>query len=99
MGGYGMMWGFIIKRIIGAASVTEKDRASSLVPMTQQTGFALGAAFSGLDSQWLWTRRVPCALEEMQVVAFWLFAGFVPSSSSRKYTSPGVLCPRRGEVN
>jgi hypothetical protein len=76
-GGFGMMWGFIIKRIIGAASVTEKDRAASLLPITQQTGFALGAALSGLIANSLGVS------EEMgdtglRLVAFWLFAGFVP---------------------
>ncbi len=47
-GGFGMMWGFIIKRIIAAAAPADKDRTSSLLPITQQTGFALGAALSGL---------------------------------------------------
>ena len=47
-GGMGMMWGFIIKRIIGAAPRDEKDRTASLLPITQQTGFALGAALTGL---------------------------------------------------
>ncbi len=80
-GGYGMMWGFIIKRIIGAASMAEKDRASSLVPMTQQTGFAIGAAFSGLIANGFGLDE-SLAQEEIQAVAFWLFAGFVPLAAA-----------------
>jgi len=76
-GGFGMMWGFIIKRIIGAASSTEKDRTSSLVPITQQTGFALGAAFSGLIANSLGLGE-NLSDSEMREIAFWLFAGFVP---------------------
>jgi len=41
-GGFGMMWGFIIKRIVAAAAPADKDRTASLLPITQQTGFALG---------------------------------------------------------
>ncbi len=76
-GGFGMMWGFIIKRIIGAASAAEKDRAASLLPITQQTGFALGAAISGLIANSLGISEDMSAAGLRQV-AFWLFAGFVP---------------------
>jgi MFS family permease len=76
-GGFGMMWGFIIKRIIGAASTAEKDRTASLLPITQQTGFALGAALSGLIANSL---GVSETMDDagLRIVAFWLFAGFVP---------------------
>jgi hypothetical protein len=76
-GGFGMMWGFIIKRIIGAASSLEKDRAGSLVPITQQTGFALGAAFAGLIANGLGVSEA-ISNEGMRTVSFWLFAGFIP---------------------
>ena len=76
-GGFGMMWGFIIKRIIGAASTTEKDRAASLLPITQQTGFALGAALSGLIANSLGVSE-QMSDEGLRSVAFWLFAGFIP---------------------
>jgi MFS family permease len=75
--GFGMMWGFIIKRIIGAASVAEKDRAASLLPITQQTGFALGASISGLIANSLGL-SAGMSDEGLRLVAFWLFAGFVP---------------------
>ncbi len=77
-----MMWGFIIKRIIAAATAEDKDRTSSLLPITQQTGFALGAALSGLIANFLGIDEVPDLLEtrlqDLREVSFWLFAGFVP---------------------
>lgn len=76
-GAFGMMWGFIIKRIIGAASTTEKDRTASLLPITQQTGFALGAALCGLIANSLGVSET-MSDAGLRVVAFWLFAGFVP---------------------
>jgi len=76
-GGFGMMWGFIIKRIIGAAGAADKDRAASLLPITQQTGFALGAALSGLVANSIGLNEAP-TVPELRLIAFWLFAGFVP---------------------
>jgi predicted MFS family arabinose efflux permease len=76
-GGFGMMWGFIIKRIIAAAGTADKDRAASLLPITQQTGFALGAALSGLVANSIGLSEEP-TVSELQSIAFWLFAGFLP---------------------
>ena len=76
-GGFGMMWGFIIKRIIGAASSDEKDRAASMVPITQQSGFALGAALAGLIANGLGLSD-DMNNEGIRMISFWLFAGFVP---------------------
>jgi hypothetical protein len=72
-----MMWGFIIKRIIAAAGAADKDRTASLLPITQQTGFALGAALSGLIANSIGLNQDPTVLE-IESIAFWLFAGFVP---------------------
>ena len=76
-GGFGAMWGFIIKRIIAAAGAVDKDRTASLLPITQQTGFALGAALSGLIANSLGLNQEP-TVQELKLIAFWLFAGFVP---------------------
>jgi predicted MFS family arabinose efflux permease len=76
-GGFGMMWGFIIKRIIAAAGTADKDRAASLLPITQQTGFALGAGLSGLVANSIGLSEEP-TVSELQSIAFWLFAGFLP---------------------
>ena len=81
-GGFGMMWGFIIKRIIAAAAPDDKDRTSSLLPITQQIGFALGAALSGLIANRYGISEMPdlaeTRLQDLREIAFWLFAGFVP---------------------
>jgi len=79
--GFGMMWGFIIKRIVAAAAPADKDRTASLLPITQQTGFALGAALSGLVANSLAINGAPDA-SEFRLIAFWLFAGFVPFALS-----------------
>ena len=76
-GGMGMMWGFIIKRVIASAPAGEKDRTASLLPITQQTGFALGAALTGLIANSLGINAAP-DIGVIKQVAFWMFAGFVP---------------------
>lgn len=76
-GGFGMMWGFVIKRIIGSAPSDEKDRAASVVPITQQTGFALGAALCGLIANSLGMSD-DISNESLRDITYWLFAGFVP---------------------
>lgn len=75
--GFGMMWGFIIKRVVASAPADEKDRTSALLPMTLQTGFALGAAVAGIIANSLGLSE-GMNDEGIRQVAFWLFAGFVP---------------------
>ena len=76
-GGFGMMWGFIIRRIIDAAPDGERDRTSSSVPITQQAGFAIGAALSGIIANAIGVSD-NASLDVIEKIAFWLFAGFVP---------------------
>ncbi|NKB63110.1 MAG: MFS transporter [Gammaproteobacteria bacterium] len=75
--GFGMMWGFIIRRIVDAAAADERDRAGALIPSVQQMGFALGAALSGLIANGL---GISETMEKapLQNLTFWLFASFVP---------------------
>ena len=75
--GFGMMWGYIIKRVIAHAAPEDRDRAGSLLPSAQQTGFALGAALAGIIANGLGFEQMTRA-EEFRTAAFWLFAGFVP---------------------
>ncbi|MEM7194223.1 MAG: MFS transporter [Pseudomonadota bacterium] len=75
--GFGTIWGYIIKNVVGQAGTPDKDRASSIVPSTQQTGFAIGASLSGLLANSLGI-ELSVSVEGMQFVAFWLFAAFVP---------------------
>ena len=74
---FGMMWGYIIKRVIAHAAPEDRDRAGSLLPSAQQTGFALGAALAGIITNGLGFEQMTRA-EEFRTAAFWLFAGFVP---------------------
>jgi len=75
--GFGMMWGFIIKRLIALAPEADKDRAASLPPITLQTGFALGAALSGIIANGLGL-GTDISDDTMQRIATWIFAGFIP---------------------
>ena len=75
--GFGMMWGYIIKHVVGYAEQEDKDRASGILPSTQQTGFALGAALTGVIANGFGFDTMT-EHAEFQLVSFWLFAGFIP---------------------
>ena len=72
-----MMWSFIVRRIITAASSSEQDVASSSIPTTQQIGFAIGAAVSGIVANMFGFDENMTAIV-LQNVAFWIFAAFIP---------------------
>lgn len=93
-GGMDMMWGYISKRVIGAAPATEKDRASSMLPITQQMGFALGAALCGLIANSLGIESFD-GPEDLKPVAFWLFAGFVPLALFGNWLAWRFVAPPR----
>ena len=75
--GFGMLWGFLIRRVVAAAPETERDSASSAMPTTQQIAFALGAALAGIVANMAGFAESGAA-ETMQTVAIWVFASFVP---------------------
>ena len=75
--GLGMMYGYVIKRVIANAEPADRDRTGSLLPSGQQTGFALGAALSGMIANGLGFEDITDP-EEYRTAAFWLFAAFVP---------------------
>ena len=75
--GFGMMWGFVVRRIADASPNDERDRVSSLIPTVQQLGFALGAALSGLLANGLGLSET-ISDNEFREITFWLFAGFTP---------------------
>ena len=75
--GFGMMWSFIVRRIITGATSSEQDIASSSVPTTQQIGFAIGAAASGIVANMFGFDENMTAIV-LQKVAFWIFAAFIP---------------------
>ena len=75
--GFGMIWGYIVKLVIAHAGSEDRARAGSLLPSTQQTGFALGAALAGIIANSLGLEQMT-QTEDYRTAAFWLFAGFVP---------------------
>ena len=72
-----MMWSFIVRRIITGATSSEQDITSSSVPTTQQIGFAIGAAASGIVANMFGFDENMTAIV-LQKVAFWIFAAFIP---------------------
>ena len=75
--GFGMMWGFVVRRIISSAPDLEKDRASSAIAATQQTGFALGAATTGIVANTIGFSGGNM-VESGQLLGFWIFMAYVP---------------------
>ena len=75
--GFGMMWGFLIRRIVQSASEAERDVTSAAVPTTQQIGFATGAALTALIANALGFDE-NISITTAQTISFWIFAAFVP---------------------
>lgn len=76
-GGFGALWGFVVRRTIAAAPAAERDCASSAMPTTQQIAFTLGASLAGIvaNAAGFAEGIDPAAAAG---VAFWVFAAFVP---------------------
>lgn len=75
--GFGMMWGFVVRRVLAAAPGEERGRASSALPTTQQIGFAIGAAAAGLVANAAgFSDGIDPA--SAAAVGFWVFAAFLP---------------------
>ena len=66
-----------IRLVVAHSGRDDRDRAGSLLPSAQQTGFALGAALAGIIANALGFEHMT-RIEEYRTAAFWLFAAFVP---------------------
>jgi MFS family permease len=75
--GFGMMWGFVIRRVVADAAPGERERTSAAVATTQQFGYAVGAASAGIVANALGFAE-EASIATIQEVAFWIFAAFVP---------------------
>ncbi len=75
--GFGMMWGYVIKHVVANAGRDDRDRASSMLPSTQQTAFAIGAALTGIIANILGFEHMSQP-GEFRTAALWLFGAFVP---------------------
>ena len=77
--GFGLMWGFAIKRVTASAPEGERERASAALPTVQQFGYAVGAAGVGIFANALGFADMPDEAT-LRTIAFWIFAAFVPLS-------------------
>jgi len=84
--GFGMMWGFIIKRAVASVPQRERDVASSSLPTTQQTAFAVGAALAGLVANTMGFED-GASTQLVREVAFWVFAAFIPMAVFSNYAA------------
>jgi hypothetical protein len=75
--GFGMMWGFVIRRVVADAPPGERERTSAAVATTQQFGYAVGAASAGIVANALGFAE-NADIATIREVAFWIFAAFVP---------------------
>ena len=96
--GFGMMWSFIVRRVITAAPSAEQDVASSSIPTTQQIGFAIGAAISGIVANRLDFDENMTA-NELQNVAFWVFSAFVPVMLYANFAAWKLSCEPLSDVS
>jgi MFS family permease len=75
--GFGMMWGYVVRHLITAARPAERDITSTAIPTTQQIGFAIVAAAAGIVANFAGFSD-GVSQQSAEVVAFWVFAAFVP---------------------
>jgi len=75
--GFGMAWGFVVRRAIAGARKDERDRISTLLPTVQMLGYAIGASAAGIVAN-VSGYASGVSVETSRQVAFWIFAAFVP---------------------
>ena len=75
--GFGMMWGFMVRRVVNAAPVEQRDVAATSIPTTQQIGFAVGAASTDIVANAMGFSDSP-TLQSAQSLGFWIFAVYMP---------------------
>jgi len=75
--GFGMCWGFIVRRVVSSALEAEREKAASGLPTMQLIGYAVGAALTGIVANTAgFADGVTRA--DAEVVGFWVFAAFLP---------------------
>jgi MFS family permease len=75
--GFGMAWGFVVRRTIAAAPEAERDRISSSLPTVQMIGYAFGAAIAGIVANGAGFAH-GLSIDAAREVGIWVFAAFVP---------------------
>ena len=77
--GFGMMHGFVVRRLVMSAPEAEKDVTASSIPTTQQISFALGAAAAGIVANAAGFAD-GASQQAANNAAFWVFIAFAPLS-------------------
>ena len=75
--GFGMAWGFVVRRAIAGAPQPDRDRISSSLPTVQMIGYAVGAAAAGIVANSSGFSQ-GLSLEAATSVGVWVFVAFVP---------------------
>ena len=75
--GFGMFWGFVVRRVVAAAANSERETASSSLPTIHLVGYAVGSAATGIVANAAGFAD-GVTVENARVVAFWVFAAFLP---------------------
>lgn len=75
--GFGMVYAFVLRRVVAHASPEDKERASSAIPTIHWMGYAIGSAACGMiaNTAGFAGGITPVSAE---AVGFWIFAAFVP---------------------
>ena len=76
--GFGMMFGFVTRRVATSADPGDGERAASAVATLHMMGYALGAAASGVIANAAGFAE-GIAVETARSAGFWLFAAFLPA--------------------
>lgn len=84
--GFGMMWGFVVRRVVAGAPGAERERAATALPAIQQVGFAIGAAAAGVVANGVGFAD-GVSLASAERVAFWVFMAFVPIALVGNYAA------------
>ena len=75
--GFGMAWGFVVRRTIAGAHEKDRDRVSSSMPTVQMIGYALGAAAVGIVANGAGFAH-GLGTEAARSAGLWVFAAFIP---------------------
>ncbi len=75
--GFGMSWALILRLALARAASEEATRIPSAMPTLQRTGYALGAAITGILANGAGL-AIDAELATLQRVGFWVFASGIP---------------------
>jgi MFS family permease len=92
--GIGSCWAFIAQRVMSGARAGEENLAASSIATVQQTGFALGAALSGLVAN---AAGLSAGLNKVDIAAaaFWVPMSFVLAALAATIAGVRLVTLRR----